>query len=161
MCDEVNARPVVRSADGRRPKSLERKDLTKTEMAIQELLYPERSYWRPATRADCANVQRPCPYVGCRYNLYLDTKVTEGMILNTPDLEPWQVEHSCALDLVEAFDGPMSLEEVGRVIGVTRERVRQIQTAAFTKLMRRVRGPLREHLSHLMQSDSSGQWDRV
>ena len=27
---------------------------------------------RPTTRVDCENGMRPCPWVGCRYHLYLD-----------------------------------------------------------------------------------------
>lgn len=81
---------------------------------------------RPRSRADCVGEQRPCPWVGCRHHLYLDVNPSTGAIkLNFPDLEPWELRHSCVLDLA-ARDG-MTLTEVGAVLNVTRERVRQIE----------------------------------
>jgi DNA-directed RNA polymerase specialized sigma24 family protein len=51
-----------------------------------------------------------------------------------PDLEPWDVppDESCALDLADR-DG-MTLEAIGNVMNITRERVRQIETDALQKL---------------------------
>ncbi len=63
---------------------------------------------------------RPCLYVQCRYNLVLD--VAEAQFL----------EHSCALD--EAEDGPRSLAELADIMGLSRERVRQIEQRALRKL---------------------------
>src|SRR5208337_2271584 len=46
-------------------------------------------YDRPATRADCSAVPRPCPFVSCRHNLYLDvSKDTGSILLNFPSAEP-------------------------------------------------------------------------
>lgn len=78
----------------------------------------------PATRADCANIPRPCPHVRCKYNLYLDV-LDDGVIrYNFPGLEPGEMKESCVLDLAER-DG-MTLEEIGHAINLTRERVRQL-----------------------------------
>lgn len=107
--------------------------LTKNELAVGALLWPEQGYWRPQTRQQCASVQRPCPYVACRHHLYLDVK-RGGTIVHSfsRDIEPWQLVHSCVLDLAEL--GGMSLEQTGTALGITRERVRQLEAAALPKL---------------------------
>ena len=43
---------------------------------------------------------------------------------------------SCSLDLAD--DGPQTLELIGEVVDLTRERVRQIETAALLKLVKAV-----------------------
>jgi DNA-directed RNA polymerase sigma subunit (sigma70/sigma32) len=57
-----------------------------------------------------------------------------------PGLEPWELPETCALDAADR--GGMTLEEVGAILNLTRERIRQIQRLALAKLaagMRRVR----------------------
>lgn len=90
-------------------------------------------YERPHTRGDCAQIPRPCPYVACKYSLYLDVSPTGSIILNFPHLEPGQMpaERSCALDLAER--GPMTLEYIAVVTNLTRERIRQIELKALIR----------------------------
>lgn len=38
----------------------------------------------PATRADCVNGVRPCPYIACRYHLANDDDGSAGVRLNMP-----------------------------------------------------------------------------
>lgn len=82
---------------------------------------------RPVTRADCANVPRPCPWVGCRHTLYLDVSEAGSIHFPHADREPWEMppSESCSLDVAER--GGLTLEEVGDVLNVTRERVRQLE----------------------------------
>lgn len=40
---------------------------------------------RPRTRGDCAKVERPCPYVGCKYHIYIDVTRNGGLKFNFPD----------------------------------------------------------------------------
>jgi hypothetical protein len=88
---------------------------------------------RPKTREACRDGPRPCLFVACRFHLYLDVNEATGSIkLNFPDLEPWQLPHSCALDLAER--GGMTLEEIGRALNLTRERTRQLERGALSKL---------------------------
>lgn len=123
-------RPILRRA---RAKTIAMKRLTKEELRIGALLYPERSYWRPSTRAECGNVSRPCPYVSCKYHLYIDVNPTTGSIkINFPDLEVWELSHSCALDV--ANQGGITLEEVGEILNLTRERIRQVEVRGLMKL---------------------------
>lgn len=90
---------------------------------------------RPRTRAECVDGPRPCPWVGCKHHLYLDVSPETGSVkLNFPDLEPWELKHSCSLD-VAAQDG-VTLEETGRTMNVTRERIRQLEERGLRILAR-------------------------
>ena len=56
---------------------------------------------RPRLRSQCVDGPRPCPWVSCRYNLFLDIRSDGILRFNFPDKEPHEVFHSCALDLAE------------------------------------------------------------
>lgn len=87
----------------------------------------------PLTRAECEDGERPCPFVSCKHHLYLDVNPETGSIkLNFPHLEPWEMAESCSLDVAER--GGITLEEVGAIVNLTRERVRQVEVRATTKL---------------------------
>ncbi len=108
------------------------RSVTKEALRIGKLLYPER-YDRPQTRADCARVPRPCPFVGCKWNLYLDVSKNGSILFNNKKCEPWEVTGpSCALDVADA--GQHLLEEVGSAMNFTRERARQVEIAASIKI---------------------------
>lgn len=69
---------------------------------------------------------RPCPWVSCRHHLYLDINPQTGTIrLTFADLEPWDLAESCSLDVADA--GMHTLEQVGLLLNITRERSRQIE----------------------------------
>ena len=88
---------------------------------------------RPSTRAECVAGPRPCPWISCRHHLYLDVSPRTGSIkLNFPDLEVWELAHSCALDVAD--DGGVTLEDVGAMMNVTRERVRQLEIEALHRM---------------------------
>lgn len=90
--------------------------------------YPE-DVERPRTRQDClaagVNGERPCPWVSCRWHLYLDVNPETGSVkLNFPDKEVWELKETCALDVADR-EG-ISLEETASYVELTRERVRQL-----------------------------------
>lgn len=88
---------------------------------------------RPKVRAECINGPRPCTWVSCKHNLYLDVNPETGSIkLNFPDKEIWELEYTCALDVAEK--GGITLEEVGAIMNLTRERIRQVETRGLLKL---------------------------
>ena len=90
--------------------------------------------WRDG-RGDGANCTRPCPFVACRYHLYLDVNPETGSIkLNFPHLEVWQMKETCALDVADR--GGTTLEEIGELMNVTRERVRQLEVIGLIGLRR-------------------------
>lgn len=90
---------------------------------------------RPAARGECLqgeHGQRPCPYVSCAHHLYLDTGRSGALKLNFPHLEPWEIPESCALDVADR-EG-ITLEQVGEVMNLTCERIRQLETRGLRKL---------------------------
>ena len=121
-----------------RKKTIGAKKITRlqllTERIALRVIGADEVYDRPKTRGDCCNVPRPCPYVGCPHNLYLDVSPSTGSItFNFPNLEPEEMdpESSCSLDLSAC--GGMTLEGVGTAMNITRERTRQIEVAAMVR----------------------------
>jgi len=116
-----------------RARTISVKRMTKRELEIGRLLYPETDYWKPRTRAECAEGPRPCPFVSCKYHLFIDVSAKTGAIkLNFPDLEVWDMNESCALDVADR--GGTTLEDVGAIMNLTRERIRQLEVKALAKL---------------------------
>jgi hypothetical protein len=90
----------------------------------------------PLTRQGCDAVPRPCPHVGCRHHLYLDAQPGGNLRVAFADLEPEQLQYSCSLDIADG--GPRILDEMATVLGVTRERTRQIFERALRKFRERL-----------------------
>ena len=121
-----------------RAKTIATKRITRHELRVGALMYPQTDVERPRTRAECPDT-RPCPWVACRHHLYLDVNGETGSIkFNHPDIEPHELAHSCSLD--EADAGVQTLEEIGERTNLTRERVRQLETYGLLKLKRALRG---------------------
>jgi len=116
-----------------RARTISVKRMTKRELEIGRMLYPETDYQKPVTRADCGEGLRPCPYVSCKHHLFLDVSARTGAIkLNFPDLEVWDMNETCALDVADR--GGTTLEDVGAIMNLTRERIRQVEVKALAKL---------------------------
>lgn len=131
--DAANTREGRQRRSRLRPKTIAGKRLTRAEIQEGLSLLDDSFYERPKTRADCVDGPRPCPFVSCKFHLYLDVKTeTQSIKLNFPHLEVWELEHSCALDVSE--QGGLTLEEVGHILNLTRERVRQVEVDGLEKL---------------------------
>ena len=140
--EEAPLRADDEAAERKRSKTMSRKEMARdlrrrrltgdVDPEEGELLKVIEST-RPKTRADCINGPRPCLFVSCKHNLYLDVNPETGSIkLNFPDKEIWELEHTCALDVAEK--GGITLEEVGAIMNLTRERIRQVETRGLMKL---------------------------
>lgn len=122
-----------RRRDRPRSKTIAMRRLTREEVKQGALLLPFMDYSKPQTRGDCASGERPCAYVSCKYHLYLDVNPETGSIkLNFPHLDVWELQDSCALDI--AGRGGITLEEVGEIMNLTRERIRQVEVRGLLKL---------------------------
>jgi hypothetical protein len=99
---------------------------SKLALARGAILYPPTDHHRPQTRRDCEDMERPCPFVSCRYHLALDVDPARGSVKrNFPHLDVHEMAETCVLDLAER--GGMTLEEIALAMNLTRERVRQIE----------------------------------
>jgi hypothetical protein len=57
-----------------------------------------------------------------------------NIVLNFPNLDPDELEHTCALDVADL--GGCTLADAGRLLNITRERIRQIEAKALSSLQR-------------------------
>lgn len=153
---------TVESRSGRkravRAKTINPRRIPKQELAMGKALYPEDPGPLPPTRGHCAEGSRPCPRVSCRHNLFLDVEARGGIKVTFPDLEPEELTESCALDVAD--QGGITLEEVGALLNLTRERVRQLEVRALAKvyaaapeLREQIDRPGRVRLPVLQESD--------
>lgn len=115
--------------DGSRPKVLAPRDLKKLvrkdSFKIEELDENGKPFpKKPSHRSECKNGPRPCPYVSCRYHLYLDVTDSGGIRLNYPGKTLEELSYTCALDVADK--GSITIDDIGRLLNVTRERARQL-----------------------------------
>lgn len=118
--------------------SLNAERCNRTELFRQGLLLPTPEHERPRTRGECAEGPRPCPFVSCKWHLYIDVNPANGTLkLNFPHLEPGELAESCSLDVADR--GGVPLEAVGAAMNITRERVRQLEVLISRRLHGRLR----------------------
>ena len=82
----------------------------------------------------CRELPGPCPHTVCRFNLTSERRDNRGakpVKMHLP-----VVRESCTLEAAEV--GGMTLEEIAARLSLTRERVRQIEFDALTKMWRRL-----------------------
>ena len=140
-CEIIPAERLVR-ARGQRSRTISIKRAGKRKLAEGALLYPHdpKAPTRPRTWGECQSqgwgIERACPFVSCKHHLYLDVSPETGSIkLNFPDLEPDEFTETCVLAVAEKHPDGLSLEEIGTLTNLTRERIRQYETVCKAKLM--------------------------
>lgn len=109
---------------------------------------------RPTTRADCVDAPRPCPWYSCRHHVGLEV-AQDGGIQYVPPEQLEELPYSCALDAAER-DG-MTLEEVGDVFGVSRERIRQVESMALVRALK----PARQIGARPLHAEHVTIWDEL
>lgn len=98
---------------------------------------------RPTSREQCRGGIRPCPFVGCADHLitnYVMGKLRfEGLGRDATDDEVverlMEMPETCLRDVLERGES-LNLESIGEILGVTRERVRQVQASAIVAMRR-------------------------
>ena len=158
MSDESTPREPHQRKVGR-PKTLNgRLPLFEEEATA----YPRNAH-RPRTRGDCAPAEdpevqagevpgapaakaagnhcRPCPWISCKYHLAIDVTKNGSLKVNWPadSLDGIvnnlaAMKETCALDVAER--GEMTLEDIGALLNVTRERIRQMEERLLGKMRR-------------------------
>lgn len=118
------------------PKDLRRELRSERDSGVVDLelekLRRELEEARPRTRAECEGGARPCPFISCRYHLYLDITASGSLRLNFPGLELEDLVETCALDVAER--GGANLAELGRLLNLTRQRADQLEKLALGRL---------------------------
>tara|TARA_R110002096_G_scaffold434832_5_gene658229 strand:+ start:31183 stop:31812 length:630 start_codon:yes stop_codon:yes gene_type:complete len=150
--EKDKVRKIRRRARRTRPRSktIAMKRLTREELRLGALLNPPVDIPRPKTRAECQGDTGPCPWVACKHHLYLDVNPETGSIkINFPDLEPWELKHTCALEIADR--NGITLEDVGEIMNLTRERIRQVEVRGLAKL--RQMSPSREEIGSIPLAD--------
>lgn len=139
----VLANPLAPEAAPRGRLESTRRSVTKSRRQLRPFVESSRhglpledlagvTRWRPRRRAECEGAPRPCPFVGCKWHLYLDVTHCGSITYNFPGRELWELEETCALDVADR--GGITLERVGELINVTRERIRQLETRGLLEL---------------------------
>ena len=117
----------------RRAKTIAIRRISKEELRREAEDLKGFTYERPVARTECKDGERPCPYVACKHHLYLDVNPRTGSIkFNFPDVELGDMKETCALDIADR--GAITLEEIGDIMNLTRERVRQLEQSALQKI---------------------------
>lgn len=95
----------------------------------------------PKTRGQCADGPRPCIFARCRYHVLHPERRARGWEEREGrDIMEMQ---TCSLDVAD--QGEHTLEAIGEMLGVTRERVRQIEEQAMARMA--------EQLGHRVDAD--------
>ena len=121
-------------------------------------LHPADEHARPRRRGECVDAPRPCPWVSCRHHLALEANPSGSLTIaqalpldgahegHTPSYDDgvdWDaMPETCALDVADR--GDHTLEEIGDILGLTRERVRQIADKGLDSFRRRLRFLVRD-----------------
>ena len=129
-------------------KSLHPRDMPKLKAAEKAAgTWVKANHKRPKTRADCANVPRPCPYVGCRHHLFLEVTMKGGIKMPYGDdvgvLE--SMPQTCSLDQAET--GEMELRHLSKMLSLTDEGTLLIANSAYARLLQ----------TRAVQEQSNGQ----
>jgi hypothetical protein len=110
-----------------------------------QLLFPvyledDELLQRPKDRSECANIPRPCPFVSCQYNNYLDvdkqgkiTRIRTDPHTHLPMLhEDVDPATSCAWDVAE--QGEFTEEEIADMLDTTTGDIHGAVEGALRKL---------------------------
>jgi hypothetical protein len=109
---------------------------------VHDVDYPT-NVARPRLRSECLQMPRPCPFASCKHHLFIDVGESGSVKLNFPDRDIDTLVETCSLDVADR--GETTLDIIGALMNVTRERARQIEAQALSKA-----GP---GLKHLLRDD--------
>lgn len=113
--------------------------IASSDQATTQTMVALRAVGQPVTRDQCPT-ERPCPWYGCRHHLWA-VKDIQGRRHHRDPSEAngrgrvrRHSEATCALDIAEANPDGINRRTVGAMLGITRERVRQIEGVAVERM---------------------------
>jgi len=80
----------------------------------------------PPTRGHCVDGPRPCPHTLCKWHL--------GGDVSRKAAKDFELPETCALDVIDRHDEGMTLNEIGQLLGMTREGSRYILLGCINRL---------------------------
>ncbi len=108
----------------------------------------------PKRRSECLNRKRPCPWVRCTHHFIwlLWDRLRDKSDDEIADCIS-RIRYSCVLDTVDNH-GQMTLEQIGQLLNLTRERIRQIEKKAITRARKPTirRAPILARLKDMVKS---------
>ena len=116
-------------------------------------------YPRPRTRGDCIDGPRPCPWAACRHHLLIDKVRLSGELSLAYDEDDETPRETCSLDVAKR--GDHALAEVGAILGVSRERVRQVEEDAGVKVRLRLSRDILDGFAHEEPPTAGEDWDFI
>lgn len=132
---DVEPAPTIARTRTIRTRALTREERERAELETATFMsspeYAEALARRPRTRGECAGGERPCPWASCRYHLSLDVHDSGSIQIYFPGLDVDEIPETCALDVADR--GGATLIDIGTVMNVTRERIRQLETKALRR----------------------------
>lgn len=118
---------------GRMTRTIQTRTLSDDEIAAGKDLADVDTSGRPTNRNECRNGPRPCPWASCKHHLALDVNPNNGnLTIYRPTVNVADLEHTCSLDIADA--GGATLDVVGRIMNVSRERIRQVEADGLWKV---------------------------
>jgi hypothetical protein len=84
-----------------------------------------------------AYLNRPCPWVSCKFNTWAEITRFGSIKVIRKNLRPWDIDpkKSCILDTIDDHKGgEITLDKIGSILNITRERVRQIEFNGLQKM---------------------------
>jgi len=123
---------------------------------------------RPKIRADCLSGERPCIWIRCSHHMlwamnlgmrYNSRKVIYRKFLDSYTDDEFVniifgLPETCVLDITDR--GGQTLESIGQILGITRERVRQIEITKRGGAIRRLRHISKSWMLEEFKLDSYG-----
>ena len=80
----------------------------------------------PTNRKQCKDNKQPCPWARCKYHLVFEVFTFPQKATNEEIVDKLlTLKESCVLDV--ANRGEQTLHQIGKILGTSRERIRQIE----------------------------------
>lgn len=102
-----------------------------------ELTEEDYQYEKPKKYSECIEqglgTETPCPFVSCKWHLYLEVSEFGSLKLNVPEIEPDEMEHTCVMAVVRQNPDGVTNEFIANDLGLARQRVNQIEMLALVR----------------------------
>lgn len=114
------------------------KQLTRAEMAFGRATQKYRVS-PPGTYGECPPAGTPCPHIRCRHHTAIEVNDIGSLKINFPGWDIDELDETCTLRAADG--GPHTIPDVGRVLNISEEWVRENEANAIRKIARAIGEP--------------------